>query len=92
MCHRVPAYWEINDLVRWKNNDRDIPPRQTGVVVGFTDDDRVRVKFPSGTWAFKRNALLCPQCPGWDEIHSDIQNSMTREQRINYEFDNSDCD
>lgn len=37
--------------VTWLSEDQDVPKNTTGTVVGFTPD-RVRVRFPAGTWRF----------------------------------------
>jgi ribosomal protein L21E len=43
--------FELNHEVTWTGDDEDVPEGSVGTVVGFTED-RVRVKFPNGTWTF----------------------------------------
>ena len=40
------------DRVQWTWSDDDIPEGTVGTVVGFKGEDKVRVKFPKGTWSF----------------------------------------
>lgn len=48
--------FNTNYPVIWTSSDADIHEGTVGRVIGFTDD-RVRVKFPSGTWIFKPEEL-----------------------------------
>jgi len=47
----------INDQITWKKTDQDVPKGTLGIVVGFLPD-RVRVKFPKGTYNMRPDELV----------------------------------
>jgi len=63
----------VGSSVTWTSSDADIPTGHKGEVLGITEDGRLRVKFPNGTWKFRRNQLVAaaaqpasqpgPMCP-----------------------------
>ena len=49
---------DVGDLVAWSGADKDVPKGTFGEVLGFNgSNDRVRVAFPKGTFAFEPHEL-----------------------------------
>jgi len=45
------------DGVTWENDDEDVPFGTVGEVIEYVSEERVRVKFPKGTWKFKKEQI-----------------------------------
>lgn len=72
------------DTVFWCSSDEDVPIGCKGQVTGFTRE-RVRVRFPTGTWGFKPSELrrACAEDESEEEEEDDETSSDETRQRSN---------
>ena len=58
----------VGSSVTWTSSDADVSPGHVGEVLGTTEDERLRVKFPKGTWRFQRNQLVAAAAQPTSEL------------------------
>lgn len=67
----------VGDAVTWQGHDGDIPPGTIGLIVDYkrnSTDKLWRVRFPKGTWNFKREQLKAATSPT-DRLAADALDS-----------------